>query len=904
MLNVALNIAHSKTCSIFAPLNKSTIKTDMKYTHYLLALLAFMNQGCSDTHNEKKYEQYINDGWQLESASNLKSTGDLLSVKDFAYSHWNKINIPSTVLSGLCQAGKYKDIYFSDNLEKIPTEQFKQSWWYRKEFKIADYSNDQFYDLQFEGINYKANIWLNGKLIASYATIEGPFRIFNLDITKFAKKNNVLAVEVIPPQKNDLTIGFVDWNPNTPDKNMGLWRGVKLKQSGKVSIDNIAIKSKINLTDYSEADLTIQVELKNQSSEAIIGTLKTTIEGGIEIRLPYALKANESKNIVLNKDNAVALIIKKPRLWWPVNMGKPELYHAEFSVFENEKLSQVKKERFGIRQISDYTFKTNLDVHRGYMINGKKVLIKGGGWVDDMCLADGDAKVRSQVEYVKHMNLNTIRLEGFWGNSQELYNACDENGVLLMIGLSCQWEWKGYSGREETDFMSIETDGDMKMISKSFQDQVKWGMNNPSIFLWVYGSDKLPTPAFETMLNTYIKEYDNDRCVLASCKSRWQENGKNQISAVSGNPGVKMLGPYQYVPPAYWYVDNNLGGAYGFNTETGPGAQIPPIESIRKMMKPEDVDQVNAKGWQYHSGRNEFQTLDKFLFPYEQRYWKDANAEELAFNVQLSNYEAIRAMYEAFVVNRETKATGVIQWMLNSAWPELYWQLYDWYLNPNGAFYGTKTACQPVNMIYNYGNKGVYLTNETPTNQKLKASIHVFDINSKMVFDKLLDVDAKAFSVKPLLVNELKKSFGEVYFVSLKLHNASNQEVANNFYWLSGKDDVMAFDKSTWFYTPQAEFASFAQLKSLKKVQVDANCKFINNGNKSTVNVTLRNTSQQLAFFMEMRIIDAKTKLTILPVFWSDNYVSLLPGETKVFRAEFDKGTSEPEFVIKGFNLK
>ena len=875
----------------------------MKITYCLIVILALIGISCNSSQTTAEYERYINADWQLESAQNIKADGKAISSSDFAYNSWNNINIPSTVLSGLSQAGKYKDIYFSDNLEKIPTEQFNHSWWYRKEFKIVDYNKSNYYQLDFEGINYKANIWLNGQLLASFAEIEGPFRTFKLDITKLASANNVLAVEIIPPSKTDLTIGFVDWNPNTPDKNMGLWRGVKLTQSGKVSIQNISITSKINLTDYSTAELIIKTVLENHSSEPIKGILKSKIEGGIEVESPYELEANEIKHITLNKENAEALSISNPRLWWPVNMGKPELYKAEFTVYESESLSFQKNERFGIREISDYTFNIGKEVHRGYKINGKKVLIKGGGWVDDMCLADSDEKVRAQVEYVKHMNLNTIRLEGFWGNSKELYNACDENGVLLMIGLSCQWEWEGYSGRKETEFMSVESDEDMKLISQSFQDQVKWGMNNPSIFLWVYGSDKLPSPAFETMLNTYIKEFDTDRCILASCKSRWQEDGNGQISAVSGNPGVKMLGPYQYVPPVYWYEDSNLGGAYGFNTETGPGPQIPPIESIRRMLKPEDVPLVNGKGWQYHSGRNEFQDLDKFLLPYEQRYWKDENVEDFAFNVQMSNYESIRAMYEAFEINRNTKSTGIIQWMLNSAWPEMYWQLYDWYLNPNGAFYGTKAACQPLNLIYNYVDKKIYWSNETQTTEKLKAVIKVLDVNSKVIFDKTMDVNAEASSVAELL-NPNLKSLPEVYFLSMKLYNTENKEVANNFYWLSSKEDKLDYKKSNWFYTPQSDFARFSSLKNLKKVVVQTACKFTTEDNKTKAIVTLTNNSDRLAFFMEMRIIDKKTQETILPVFWSDNYVSLLPGETKEFTAQFEGEEQAAEFSIKGFNLE
>lgn len=873
----------------------------MKFKLLTTGFLSFLLFSCN-TAKTTKFETDLNSTWELNSSTELKAAGSDISKPDFAHSSMYKINLPSTVFNGLVQTGKYKDIYYSNNLENIPTQQFEQSWWYRKEFQIESYEAGENYELLFEGINYKANIWLNGQLVADSATIAGPFRMFRLDITKYAKSTNTVAIEVFPPSKTDLTIGFVDWNPNTPDKNMGLWRGVKLCRSGAVAIRNIAITSTIDLENYSQAALNLDIELVNKSDKEMKGIIKSQIGDSIQFEIPYQLQPKETKRLKVNKNDVPALLIRNPRLWWPVNMGSPELYNAEFSIYDaDNQLSHSKQERFGIRQISDFTFKEGNEFIRGYKINGKRILIRGGGWVDDMTLADNDEKVRAQVEYVKHMNLNTIRLEGFWGNSKAIYDACDENGILLMIGLSCQWEWKGYSGREETSFMSVETDSDMELISTSFQDQVKWGMNNPSIFLWVYGSDKLPSPKFETRLNGRIKEYDTDRCILASCKNRWQENNKAQVSAVSGNSGSKMLGPYEIVPPVYWYENKNLGGAYGFNTETGPGAQVPPIESIRKMLKPEDVDSINNAGWQYHCGRNEFKNLNRFLENYNQRYWKSSNAEEFAFNVQMSNYETMRSMYEAFEVNRNGAATGIVQWMLNSAWPEMYWQLYDWYLNPNGAFYGAKTACQPYNVIYNYQNESLYWSNNSNIEKLLNIELNVYDIHSKLIYSK---TESKRFA--PYSVEKWHKpvvnATSNVYFIALKLRGKDGVEVANNFYWLSAKKDKVDYTKSTWFYSPQTVYANFGQLKELPTANLSTKVSFATEGKYEVATVTLTNKTNKIAFFNELRIVDAKTKSTILPVFWSDNYISLLPGEVRTLSARYKKPDNQVSLVVKGFN--
>ncbi|MGL4853343.1 MAG: glycoside hydrolase family 2 protein [Phocaeicola sp.] len=868
----------------------------------LTALLTALSLvSCTAHHVE--HEVPLNSDWLLVNSSTLTDRGDVISTAAFQPQAWHSIQLPSTVFAGLCQANVYQDIYFSDNLTRIPTEQFEASWWYRKEFTIDSYDTNSFYELFFEGINYRANIWVNGELVGEAAMIEGPFSTHKVDITPYAKRNNVVAVEVFPPQKTDLTIGFVDWNPNTPDKNMGLWRGVNLIQSGAVSIENIAIKTaQLDVIDYLKADLQFDIELKNKSSKSQTGVVAVAIEQDIQLEVPYTLEANEVKRLVLTPDNYPALAIQNPRVWWPVHMGSPELYRAEISVHTAAGPSFTKRERFGIRTVEDYTFAYGDESIRGYKINGIKTLIKGGGWVDDMTLADSDDKVRVQVEYVKHMNLNTIRLEGFWGNSKELYEACDENGILLMIGLSCQWEWEGYSGRPEHAFMNVDTPEDIALISQSFQDQVKWGMNHPSIFLWVYGSDKLPTPEFERALNASIKMYDTDRCILASCKSRWQEDDNKQISEVSGNPGVKMLGPYEVVPPVYWYQDKNLGGAYGFNTETGPGAQIPPMESIQKMLDVEDIPLINGEGWQYHCGRNEFQTLDKFLVNYEARYWKPETVEDFAFHVQLSNYELIKAMFEAFEVNRSELSTGIIQWMLNSAWPEMYWQLYDWYLNPNGAFYGTKTACQPLNLIYNYANKVIYWSNTTPTQTAATAEVRVYNLQSKLVHEERIAVSLKPYSVETLCSLAQLQSPSDVYFVSLRLYDESEKELSNNFYWLADREDKLDYAKSTWFYTPQSQYASYKALKELANAEITETYTIHPKGDKEVATVELTNHSDQIAFFIEMRVVDAKTQENLLPVFWSDNYVSLLPGETREFTAEFDAKGVETTILLKGFN--
>ncbi len=841
-----------------------------------LTLLSFLlvNSSCKNNEMRTSNEEYINSGWYITPSTDIEADGKTLSSSTIDVSKWYKTDIPSTVLASLVKNGEYTDIYKDTNFNKVPEERFKQAWWYRKEFSsVEGFANT---NIVFEGINYKANIWLNGELVADTTSIEHPFMLFNLNITKYLKKDNILAIEVFPAQPGALTMGFVDWNPESPDRNMGLWRGVKLVQSGEVSLKNVVVRSEIDKENYKWAKLSILADVINHSSKQVSGNLNYQI-GDTKLSQTYTLAPNETKKIVAKPQDFEELEIKNPKLWWPINMGKPNLHNLTFNVTTESGTSFEKNIRFGIREVGEYI---NEAGYRGYTINGKKVLIRGGGWVDDLLLNDSDEKVKAQVAYTKHMGLNTIRLEGFWGKNKTLYDACDESGILLMIGLSCQWEWQAYCGRKEYEnFMSVDTPEDIEMISKAYQTQVEWLNNHPSIYVWVMGSDKLPLPDFEKKLTEYINNADGTRPLLSSCKTHTSE--------ISGPSAVKMHGPYDYVAPNYWYVDTAFGGAYGYNTETCPGPQVPPIESIRKMISKEHEWPINNKVWEYHLGRNEFQSLKRFLTAFNKRYGEANSLEDFAYRAQISNYEAMRAMFESFAVNKY-HSTGVVQWMLNSAWPEMFWQLYDWYLMPNGAFYGAKTACQPLNLAYNYKNKAIYLTNEyLNAFSNLKAEIKVLDIESKILLDKTIDVGIDENTSKKIFEWPEIKGLSTTYFVDLRLKNENGEIVSNNFYWLSTKEDLHDFPKSYWVYTPLKSFADFTALNTMPEAEVVSTTSFSKNGENTKLEVKLTNSSNKIAFFIEMLVVSKESGKSVLPVFWSDNYVSLLPGEEKTYTAEF-----------------
>ncbi|MFP4549100.1 MAG: glycosyl hydrolase 2 galactose-binding domain-containing protein [Fidelibacterota bacterium] len=864
--------------------------------------------------------------WQLFSSEIIEQPDNVISTINFVPKKYYTTSVPKTVMAALVENGDYENIFFGKNLEKVDKSRFEKSWWYRKifDFDQQDMENIQ---LIFEGLNYKANIWLNGEKIGDSSKIEQSFRIFNFNVTdKLKSKNNVLAVEIIPPVKGDLAIGFVDWNPWPPDNNMGIWRPVKLQYSRAISLEKTFVQTDVNTKTLEEADIRISTTVKNHSNKnknvTITGKFDT-----ISFSKNLSLTSGEERKLNFCAKDFPQLHIKNPKLWWPNGLGEQSLYDLELSATANKTLSDMETVRFGIREFGAYM--NNLG-HKQYTVNGQRVLIKSAGWVDDIFLNDSDQKVRDQLAYVKHMNLNSVRLEGFWGNNKTLYETADELGLLLMIGWSCHWEWEGYCGRPETQYLSIHTPEDQALHTQAYIDQVEWLRNHASIFTWVFGSDKLLRPEFEKSLTAEIIKTDPTRPILSTCKmmdydvAYTMENSWNyddvvdypdfdgfpnnpNYSEISGSPGVKMSGPYAYTPPKYWYENRKLGGAYGFNTETGPGAQVPPMESLKKMIPENKLWPVTNDVFQFHNGRNEFQTLDRFLNAFNNKYGEFDNIEEFASYCQLSNYETMRPMYEAFQVNRPI-ATGIVQWMLNSAWPETFWQLYDWYLMPNGAFYGALHGCRPVNITFNYDDRNIYVVNEKLNAlEDLTAEIQVFDINSKPLFSDEIQVSLPANESALVYDMPIIEDLTKTYFLSLKLKNDQNELVADNFYWLSTREAELDYKNSVWFFTPMKEYEDFTALQKMNKVTINPDHEFRKTDKGLELTVTYKNPTNKIAFFIESKIIDKKTGDSILPVFFSDNYISLLPGEKRTLTAHIngrDINGKTPVFKYSGINLK
>ena len=296
----------------------------------------------------------LSDSWQLASSAAVAEAPADISSPGYAASGWTPTTVPSTVLAALVRNGEYEEPYFARNLETIPTERFEQPWWYRTEFML-DEPLPPGAQLVFEGINYRADVWLNGQQIGTADEIFGAFRMFEINIADHLQSGvNAVAVLVYPPQPGDPSIGFVDWNPRPPDRNMGLWREVRLRLNGGIALDNVFVHTDLDLETFATADLTIEATLRNETQSPVKALFKGAIGNTMQFEQPIELAAGESRRVVLTPAELPQLTLQQPRLWWPNNMGMPVLYQLDLGVGVGDAIADQHTLRFGVRHIGDY----------------------------------------------------------------------------------------------------------------------------------------------------------------------------------------------------------------------------------------------------------------------------------------------------------------------------------------------------------------------------------------------------------------------------------------------------------------------------------------------------------------------------------------------------------------------
>ena len=858
----------------------------------------------------------LHEGWLLQTSAKVESKPEVISSPQFAAKGWMPVTVPTTVVAAQVKDKIFPDPYFGMNLRSFPgvnypiggnfsniamapDSPYAVSWWYRKTFQVPPSYRGKTVWLKFNGINYRANIWLNGKQIAKSDDVVGAWRTYEFNITKEAKPaaENVLAVQVFAPTEHDLAITFVDWNPAPPDKNMGLWREVYLTTSGPVALRYPTVVSKLNPPTNDSAQLTVTAQVKNGTDQPVKGKLKGRIEN-IDFDQDVELGANEAKDVTFTPDKFSQLVVSNPRLWWPAQMGKPELYKLAMEFDVNGSASDQSTTQFGIREVtSDF----NSVGGRAFHINGKNILIRGAGWTPDMMLRENSQRLHDEIRYVKDMGLNTVRLEGKL-ETEEFYQLTDSQGILVMAGWCCCDFWERWPRWKPEDF---------EIAKQSLRDQIYRLRSHPSLVMWLNGSDNPPPPDVEQMYLDIEKDLFWPNPVVSSA------TGKK--TSVTGESGAKMSGPYEYVAPSYWQVDTpegqpgrklcnpgGCGGAYGFNTETSMGPAVPPVESIRTMVGKDHMWPIDDV-WNYHAGGGEFKTINVFSEALANRYGKSDNVDDFAIKSQMQTYEGVRAMYEAYSRNKY-QATGVIQWMLNNAWPSMIWHLYDYYLRPGGGYFGAKRAMEDLHPIYGYDDHSIWVVSSQYEDAKgLKLTTKMYNLDGTEKFTQDNPVDAGADSTAKIFTLPDVSGLSNTYFLVLRLQDSSGRLVGSNFYWLSTKPETLDWAKSTWWMTPTASYADYTSISELPKVKLKVTERTERKGADAITHVTLDNPSKSLAFFVRLKLDKGPKGEEILPVIWEDNYISLLPGEKREITASYrasELGAAKPSLEVKGWNAE
>jgi exo-1,4-beta-D-glucosaminidase len=503
-----------------------------------------------------------------------------------------------------------------------------------------------------------------------------------------------------------------------------------------------------------------------------------------------------------------------------------------------------------------------------------------------MLLRSDESRLRDQFRMVRDMNLNTIRLEGKL-DTDEFFHLADEQGILVMPGWCCcdRWEhWKDWNAE------------DLTIATASLRAQLLRLRHHASLLVWLNGSDNPPPADVERAYLKIESEVHWPNPILSSASAT--------PTTVSGESGVKMPGPYDYVAPSYWYVDHHNGGAFGFDTETSPGPAIPSLASRQRFLPDPDA-WPPSPAWSFHNGGGKFVNLEVFNEAMEAIYAKPRSAAEYERLAQTMEYDSERAMFEAYSKNKYA-STGVIQWMLNNAWPSMIWHLYDYYLDAGAGYFAAKKACEPLHIQYSYDDGSVVVVNSTyEAVAGLHAAMRVHNLAWKELFSSEAALSVAADSAQRVisLSEKLYSDADRILFIDLTLSDAAGRVLSRNFYWVPGTLTTFDWAKTDYTHTPAARHEDLTALAGLPPAKVTARAEIEKTPPGRELRLHLDNQSAALAFQVHAAL-RTQTGGLIAPVFWSDNWIELTPRESRTLTALLpENAPATPVVQLEGWNV-
>lgn len=822
----------------------------------------------------------ISSGWVLQDSAKVTGAGSTISGHNFKPTGWYAATVPGTVLTSLVNDGIYPEPLYGENNrpDKIPESLNKTPWWYRTTFRVPrSYAHRQVW-LNFDGINYAAEVWINGR---QAGTIRGAFLRGVFDISSFVKPGQeaTLAVLVSPqphpgePHEHTIkdglgdnggisaidgptflsTIGW-DWLPAIRDRETGIWQKVFLSSTGPVLVKDPLVTTDLPLPRTDSADIAIRATLENTSDRVQKGVLKGTF-GEVSFAQPVELAAHASQEVALSPATTPGLHVSKPKLWWPNGYGPQNLYSLHLSFDQDHAVSDSQDIPFGVRKI---TYAVSDSENLTLSVNGVRVFIRGGDWgLDEALKRIPRARLEAMVRMHQIANLNLIRNWVGQSTSEDFYQLCDKYGILL---------WDEF-------FQPNPSDGpnptDLTTYLANVRDKILRFRNHPSIAVWCARNEGYPPKNIDDPLRKLMAELEPTR--------------HYQPSSTDGR-GVHSGGPYFWRRPQDYYVYEEA-----FKTEVG-AVSIPTLESIQGMMPQKDWETINDD-WAEHDLAKGHQDGDTYPLQLASRYGKVANLADFVRKSQLMNYEAFRAMYEGRNAKMFNPVTGVITWMSNPAQPSFVWQIYHHDLEPNASFFAVKKAGEPVHIQLNESDWNVEVVNNSPEPLKgAKAQLSIYTLQGDAAFQHVYEVSVPASSTRPVGSIDWPTGLGPVHFMKLTLIDAAGKPLSDNFYWRANAenaDDLQA-------------------LKQLHTVTLDAQIARHDSGDTSLLTVTLHNPGTQVALMTHLQLRRQGSNERVLPVFYSDNYVSLVPGETRTITLEAavaDLKGDTPLVVVDGWNV-
>ncbi|MFJ2400845.1 glycosyl hydrolase 2 galactose-binding domain-containing protein [Streptomyces xanthochromogenes] len=840
-------------------------------------------------------------GYAIRSTAEVTDSPAAVSSPGYSTAGWFPAGPRSTVLAALLAAGTYADPFYSTNQQKIPKADFTVPWWYRADFDVTDTVSRT--RLDFSGVISAADVYVNGKQVADKGAVTGAYTRHELDVSELVRAGtNTVAFRVQPndPKKN-LTMGWIDWLQPPPDENMGIVRDVLVRRGGPVALRDAHVVTALAVPSLSSADLTVKAEARNDSAAPVTARVRGTI-GEISFGQDVTLAPHETKPVIFTPATHPQLRLAAPRVWWPAGMGAQPLYALDLTASVSSRTSDAAHETFGIR---DVKAPLNAAGARQYAINGRPLLIKGGGWSPDAYLRWDRTYVEDRLRYALDLGLNTIRLEGHI-EPDEFFDLADRYGILTLPGWECCDKWEGQVNGDETG--DPWTAADYPVAKASMAAEAARLRDHPSVISFLIGSDFAPDRTIE---KTYVDALD-----AADWPTPVVAAASDNSAPISGSSGMKMTGPYDWVPPDYWY-EKREGGATGFNSETSAGPDIPTLDTLRRMLSPAELATLwkSPSAKQYHrSPSATFATLKLYDDALTGRYGAPAGLDDYVRKAQLAQYENVRAQFEAYGRNAKDAskpATGVVYWMFNSGWTSLHWQLTDRYLDQGGAYFGAKKANEPLHIQYSYDNRAVTVVNSRPAAASgLTARVSLFTPEGIRKYDRTVTgvaVAGDGASTTALTVPAVS-GLPATYLAKLVLTDGSGREVSRNVYWLSTRPDTLDYAHTDWFHTPTTSYADLRGLSAMPRTKVRAtDVSTTAAGGTSTTTVTVRNTGSGSApaLLTDVHLVDRKGT-PVLPVRWSDNQVTLWPGESATLTATYrtaDLHGAAPRLRVSGWNV-